>query len=112
MLEAHGIGQHLHTVKQGIDIPMDVPFGGALRSSPDHRGPCQIALADIEAWRDANPAEIGEAPGLHGDVREPQIGRASCRERVCQYVSISVVAVALKKKERTQSEHQKTNKKN
>src|SRR3546814_18387671 len=27
-----------------------------------------------------------------------QIGRASCRERVWQYVSISVVAVALKKK--------------
>src|SRR3546814_16603100 len=26
------------------------------------------------------------------------IGRASCRERVCQYVSISVVAVSLKKK--------------
>src|SRR3546814_15135467 len=29
--------------------------------------------------------------------RRPEIGRASCRERVCQYVSISVVAVALKK---------------
>src|SRR3546814_13809945 len=28
-----------------------------------------------------------------------KIGRASCRERVCQYVSISVVAVSLKKKE-------------
>src|SRR3546814_16583601 len=28
--------------------------------------------------------------------RAMQIGRASCRERVCQYVSISVVAVALK----------------
>src|SRR3546814_20825462 len=27
-----------------------------------------------------------------------QIGRASCRERVCQYVLISVVAVTLKKK--------------
>src|SRR3546814_18685867 len=27
-----------------------------------------------------------------------QIGSASCRERVCQYVSISVVAVSLKKK--------------
>src|SRR3546814_17049119 len=27
-----------------------------------------------------------------------QIGRASCRARVCQYVSISVVAVSLKKK--------------
>src|SRR3546814_19463451 len=28
-----------------------------------------------------------------------QIGRASCRERVCQYVYISVVAVSLKKKQ-------------
>src|SRR3546814_19702540 len=27
-----------------------------------------------------------------------QIGRASCRARVCQYVSISVVAVSFKKK--------------
>src|SRR3546814_16749937 len=27
-----------------------------------------------------------------------EIGRASCRERVCQYVVISVVAVSLKKK--------------
>src|SRR3546814_20422919 len=35
-----------------------------------------------------------------GGVRVPrvQIGRASCRERVCQYVSLSVVAVCLKKK--------------
>src|SRR3546814_15027453 len=31
-----------------------------------------------------------------------KIGRASWRERVCQYVSISVVAGALKKKNRTQ----------
>src|SRR3546814_16901860 len=28
-----------------------------------------------------------------------EIGSASCRERVCQYVSISVVAVSLNKKE-------------
>src|SRR3546814_18463802 len=38
-----------------------------------------------------------------------QIGRASCRERVCQYVSLSVVAVTLKKKEHkdasTRSQH-------
>src|SRR3546814_20907804 len=32
-----------------------------------------------------------------------QIGRASCRERVCQYVSISVVAVSFKKKQNTQA---------
>src|SRR3546814_15814463 len=30
-------------------------------------------------------------------VAMPEIGRASCRERVCQYVSISVVAASLKK---------------
>src|SRR3546814_14015379 len=29
---------------------------------------------------------------------DPQIGRASCGERVCQYVSLSVVAVVIKKK--------------
>src|SRR3546814_15593398 len=29
---------------------------------------------------------------------EYKIGRASCREKVCQYVKISVVAVSLKKK--------------
>src|SRR3546814_19444141 len=30
-----------------------------------------------------------------------KIGRASCRERVCQYVSISVVAVSFTKKSNT-----------
>src|SRR3546814_11575312 len=30
-----------------------------------------------------------------------EIGRASCRERVCQYVYISVVAVSFKKKKNT-----------
>src|SRR3546814_13227192 len=32
-----------------------------------------------------------------GRFETPQIGRASCRARVCPYVEISVVAVALKK---------------
>src|SRR3546814_19357897 len=30
------------------------------------------------------------------ELQQNEIGRASCRERVCQYVSISVVAVSLK----------------
>src|SRR3546814_12664732 len=37
---------------------------------------------------------------LHGAlryIRHQQIGRASCREGVCRYVKISVVAVSLKK---------------
>src|SRR3546814_1871021 len=33
-------------------------------------------------------------------VLRVQIGRASCRERVCPYVSLSVVAVSLKKKKK------------
>src|SRR3546814_1486437 len=39
------------------------------------------------------PDAVGPVGGLVG-----KIGRASCRERVCQYVSISVVGVSLKKK--------------
>src|SRR3546814_20570291 len=34
-------------------------------------------------------------------VRMPEIGRTSCRESVCQYVWISVVAVPLKKNKNT-----------
>src|SRR3546814_15682780 len=30
-------------------------------------------------------------------IEDEEIGRASCRERVCQYVSISVVAVSFNK---------------
>src|SRR3546814_13011977 len=39
----------------------------------------------------------GDLPAAVGH----QIGRASCRERVCQYVEVSVVAVSLKKKNKT-----------
>src|SRR3546814_16112100 len=42
--------------------------------------------------REGEPAKI-VSPG-----NPPEIGRASCRERGCQYVYISVVAVSLKKK--------------
>src|SRR3546814_17098140 len=39
-----------------------------------------------------------DGPAPLSAVRKVEIGRASCRERVCQYVSISVVAEALRKK--------------
>src|SRR3546814_14309282 len=39
----------------------------------------------------------GPAKEVYHQVK---IGRASCRERVCQYVENSVVAVALKKKQK------------
>src|SRR3546814_11963986 len=48
-------------------------------------------------------AELGtgkqaQVPGQATQVEHGEIGRASWRERVCQYVEISVVAVSLKKK--------------
>src|SRR3546814_18984574 len=40
----------------------------------------------------------GQRSGLQQRRHDPhEIGRASCRERVCQYVKISAVAVALQK---------------
>src|SRR3546814_11000517 len=50
-------------------------------------------------------AELSGDPQLRAAAqrtvqRDEQIGRASCRERVCQYVWISVVAVSLKKKKK------------
>src|SRR3546814_16515758 len=49
-----------------------------------------------------------------GYVKEAQtiaaleIGRASCRERVCQYVEISEVAVSFKKKKQTENNTHKS----
>src|SRR3546814_20774356 len=54
-------------------------------------------FAEMNAVWDAWIAD-GAAPArATGEAK--QIGRASCRERVCQYVSISVVAVSFTKKE-------------
>src|SRR3546814_14300287 len=54
--------------------------------------------------RDAVRARRGELDELEAVGRQrvvlDEIGGASCRERVCQYVWIWVVAVALKKKRR------------
>src|SRR3546814_19362733 len=48
---------------------------------------------------DKPATEMATTPGPARDAHiPPEIGRASCRERVCQYVSISVVAVSLQKK--------------
>src|SRR3546814_12714117 len=65
-----------------------------------------VAFADPMLREAGLPSDrFGDAVSFF-DVSERdmhrQIGRASCRERVCQYVSISVVAVALKKKNNTQ----------
>src|SRR3546814_226071 len=45
------------------------------------------------------PCRAGRWPATATSRAGREIGRASCRERVCQYVWISVVAVSLKKKQ-------------
>src|SRR3546814_11648562 len=77
----------------------------------------QALLAAAEGWltaqgmtRSLGPLSISiwDEPGLLVEGfdtpptimlghNSPQIGRPSCRARVCQYVEISVVAVSLKK---------------
>src|SRR3546814_13404328 len=46
---------------------------------------------------------LGKADSLNAAVACAEIGRASCRERVCQDVYISVVAGSIKKKKITQT---------
>src|SRR3546814_14801975 len=53
--------------------------------------PGGIRSTSLEKMLETHPERV-----LEKAIKE--IGRASCRERVCQYVSISVVAVYLKKK--------------
>src|SRR3546814_12185625 len=60
----------------------------------DHRMQDQLQILHRPADRDLTAAQ--RIPCQR--PRLVEIGRASCRERVCQYVWISVGAVALKKK--------------
>src|SRR3546814_20760951 len=57
-------------------------------------GELVTALAPVELDQDASPVGFVIDEPQHV---ERQIGRGSCRERVCQYVELSVVAVSLKK---------------
>src|SRR3546814_7221466 len=64
---------------------------------------CSSDLADLHCpSADDDPALRQDLPHA-GRSRAGEIGRASCRARVCQYVSISVGAVSLKKQDRDES---------
>src|SRR3546814_21062830 len=55
--------------------------------------------ADIAALETELSESLGTRVSVVHGRSGKEIGRASCRERVCQYVWISVVALSLKKKE-------------
>src|SRR3546814_12232478 len=83
----------------------DVPRALAGRRSGDRRVPALVPHAELGL-----PGGSGMRPGGGGGLLSAaatwvapapaltQLGRSSCRERVCQYVLFSVVAVSLKKK--------------
>src|SRR3546814_14932929 len=79
-------------VEQTDGVAVAVVAAKAVRA--DHPGE-RVALMRRSHF--AAPAHFGQAPAI---ARLGGSGRASCRGRVCQYVSISVVAVTYTQTER------------
>src|SRR3546814_15184751 len=87
------------------------PYPTLFRSDPTQRVPFTVADDDpFQAWTGVGPfvdIEKGDGRGTDiahdadvmtdGELYGNETGRASCRERVCQYGESTVVAVALKK---------------
>src|SRR3546814_12502412 len=99
-------------VERVLRLPIFFGIGGAdIADQVADRGPGRVIAGETARRGDAG--QVGQADedrGIFGladilldrDRLEPrggieEIGRASCRERVCQYVSIAGVAVQLKK---------------
>src|SRR3546814_16291331 len=73
--------------------------GPAMSSSARRRSRTRSCRCGCSVRRPAAARRSGARTRARGCA---EIGRASCRERVCQYVSISVVAVSLKNKKQTE----------
>src|SRR3546814_12321747 len=58
------------------------------------RGTCYRGVVDVKS----QPDRCDDSERSEDHTIPPQIGRASCRERVYQYVYLSEVAVTIKKK--------------
>src|SRR3546814_11348254 len=69
-------------------------FSAAERATGTPKGTLSKAVSRLE---DRLQVRLIERTTRKLRTTEVEIGRASCRERVCQYVLISVVAVTLKK---------------
>src|SRR3546814_12750086 len=82
---ARELADRLH-LRRLRDLALEARFLARILEAEQHRRLAQPAHSD-----DAHRYRIAALPR--------ETGRASCRERVCQYVSITVVAVSYKQKE-------------
>src|SRR3546814_11077562 len=76
-------------------------IGAAVAERLLARGEAVIGIDDFNDYYDpaVKRARIARVVAQGGDLSVlDEIGRASCRERVCQHVKTSVVAVSLKTK--------------
>src|SRR3546814_12716941 len=72
-------------------LPLELGYSKSLLEAAGH----EVLILDGQLQEMDNPALAHAVPAFAPGMK---IGRASCRERVWKYVSISVVDVSLKKK--------------
>src|SRR3546814_12361031 len=90
-------------LRPGHQVIVEVTPGGEPRRVPlkvEDGLQVEAIFGDTSTTRVVSPEP--EIVTLAGEARIETIGRESGRDRVCQYVSISVVAVALEKKSENQ----------
>src|SRR3546814_18010005 len=81
-----------------IDVGV-APGDAVARRAREEREAAHERAADAENVKVHGIPILSDCPRApENPAVENEIGRASCRERVCQYVWISVGAVSLKKK--------------
>src|SRR3546814_16782364 len=85
-------------LRTGIHDPERAAIAMEIAGRTGIAWPADDTAASAPAVTFLNGRVMSLAGGSNEIQRNIEIGRASCRERVCQYVSISVVAVSLKKK--------------
>src|SRR3546814_17206707 len=85
---------------QRLDRRLVLPAGKRFPLGGERGAACLIVRQTAHAVGNVRGVRVVILDLRHRDSE--QIGRASCRARVCQYVSISVVSASLKKKKNTQ----------
>src|SRR3546814_11740259 len=90
-------GKPFARVADGDAADVDAAVAAAGAAFPDWSSlPATERARWLEKLADAIESRLDDF--AHAEARHGELGRASCRERVCQYEWISVVGVTIKKK--------------